>query len=112
VALQIGAAVLETVSLRLRMSAHTRSLIEMRRLAEALARNESDHHDACPRAMSVLVERGYLTRLVTDAWGTTLALTCTSPASPGGALIVSAGPDRTFGTPDDLRSDREPALLP
>jgi hypothetical protein len=62
--------------------------------------------------MSVLVERGYLTRPVTDGWGTSLAFTCTSPWSPERALIVSAGPDRKFGTPDDLRSDREPALSP
>jgi hypothetical protein len=57
--------------------------------------------------MKVLVDRGYLARPARDDWGTPIAFTCTSPWSPERALIVSAGPDRTFGTRDDIRSDRD-----
>lgn len=57
--------------------------------------------------MRVLVGYGYLGRPLTDDWGTALAFSCTSPFSTDNALVVSAGPDRTFGTPDDVRSDRD-----
>src|SRR5262249_35298089 len=81
--------------------AHTR--FRMRDVAEALEHYGIDHADQRPWSMSGLVDQRYRARPAKDAWGTPIAFTCTSPFAPGHALIVSAGPDRKFGTPDDLR---------
>jgi hypothetical protein len=80
---------------------------KMHVVKEVLLHYGVDHPEQCPWSMRVLVDQRYLTRPVTDDWGTTIAFTCTSPFSTEHPLIVSAGPDRKFGTPDDLRSDLE-----
>jgi hypothetical protein len=106
VVLQIAGAAYYGMATRRRMVMHAHALLAMRHLQEALVQYGADHTDQCPRSMSVLVEYGYLDRQVRDDWGTALAFTCTSPFSTDNPLVVSAGPDRRFDTPDDLRTDR------
>ena len=89
------------------MAMHTHARLTMHHLQEALFHYGVDHADQCPRSMRVLVDDHYLDRPLTDDWGTALAFTCPSPSSTEDVLVVSAGPDRTFGTTDDVRSDRE-----
>ena len=102
----VGAAYVGYATTR-RMAMHTHARSMMHALQEALVHYGVDHADQCPRSMHVLVKHGYLGRPLTDDWGTALAFTCTSPFATDDALVVSAGPDRTFGTADDVRSDRE-----
>lgn len=105
--LLIGSAAYTGMATRYRMAKHTHARLRMRDLQEALVRYGAEHAEACPRSMDVLIAHGYLRRPLTDDWGTPLAFSCTRPFSSDSALAVSAGPDRTFGTADDIRSDRD-----
>jgi hypothetical protein len=49
-------------------------------------------------------ELSAITPAVTDPWGTAMRLSCTDQPSDQMAGVVSAGPDATFGTADDVRS--------
>jgi hypothetical protein len=104
---QIGAAAYVGIATRRRMVMHTHARLMMHHLQEALFHYGVDHADQCPQSMRVLIDDHYLDRPLTDDWGTALAFTCPSPSSTEDVLVVSAGPDRTFGTTDDVRSDRE-----
>ncbi len=42
--------------------------------------------------------------LIIDEWGTPLRISAVSGATPG-VRIISAGPDKTFGTADDISND-------
>ena len=55
----------------------------------------------CPRDIDTLVTRGLLRRTPTDPWGSAFRMECTRDARP---YVWSAGPDRRFGTADDLDS--------
>ena len=59
----------------------------------------------CPSSVADLVEDGQLSgsARTADAWGTDFSVECEPPSDP---VVVSAGPDRTIGTEDDLRSSR------
>jgi hypothetical protein len=76
----------------------------MLNVSEALVHYETDHADACPRSIQVLVDGRYLTRLPRDDWGQPLAYACPGLHTPDGADMTSAGPDRRFGTADDVHS--------
>jgi hypothetical protein len=104
--LAFGALLYAPVSNQLRLEAIVNTRHTMHGVAHALARYGSEHQAQCPRSMKVLVDRGYLARPARDDWGTPIAFTCTSPFTPGDALVVSAGPDRKLGTRDDIRTDR------
>jgi hypothetical protein len=86
-------------------SGRARTPFKMHVVKEALLHYGVDHPAQCPWSMRVLVDQRYLRRPARDAWGTTIAFTCTSPFSTEHPLVVSAGPDRKFGTPDDIRND-------
>jgi hypothetical protein len=51
----------------------------------------------CPEDTRELVKQGNLRRQVRDAWGNELRLFCRT--------AVSSGPDRSFGTADDIASE-------
>jgi hypothetical protein len=76
----------------------------MHTVEEAVVHYQTDHSDACPTSIQALVDGRYLTRLPHDKWGQPLAFRCPGPHAPDGAEITSAGPDRRFGTADDLHS--------
>lgn len=103
---QAGAAEYIWLSTKRRAGMITHTQWRIHDFKEVLVHYGVDHADQCPRSMSVLVAHGYLGRPLTDYWGTALAFTCTSPYSTDDSLVVSAGPDRKFGTRDDIRSDR------
>jgi hypothetical protein len=76
----------------------------MHHIAEALVHYQVDHSNACPTSIQELVDGHYLNRLPRDTWGQPLAFRCPGEHAPDGADVSSAGPDRRFGTADDLRS--------
>jgi hypothetical protein len=58
----------------------------------------------CP-TLDELVDRKYVPRGVRlDPWGTRFFLEC-NPDGIHSVSVSSAGPDRVFGTPDDVTSD-------
>ena len=60
-------------------------------------------HGRCPRSNDDLVAGGYVeARSLVDPWGTAIAVRCTDDD----VAATSAGPDRTFGTADDVASPR------
>lgn len=61
--------------------------------------------DQCPASLAALLE--YFERMTTrDPWGTELRMYCGPSLPPGvkGFGVRSAGPDRTYDTPDDVES--------
>jgi hypothetical protein len=58
-------------------------------------------NDRCPRTFIDLVDDGYLAKPAgVDSWGTTISISC----SADDWSARSAGPDRAFGTADDITS--------
>jgi len=58
--------------------------------------------DQCPK-LSDIVASGKLDKTKTDdPWNTPFAIDCSDPS---GLHAISAGKDRKFGTPDDIRDD-------
>jgi len=50
----------------------------------------------------------YLERIHTDKWGASYRYTCLPDAADGFFELRSAGPDCTFGTPDDITYEPTP----
>lgn len=55
---------------------------------------------ACPKSLADLKTAGILKKVKDDAWGTAFQLEC--PGKHGDVDISSAGPDKKFGTDDDI----------
>jgi hypothetical protein len=59
-------------------------------------------HDKCPSKRSDLVANGYLdARNLEDPWGKAIEFSCSDDT----AVARSAGPDRAFGTWDDITTE-------
>jgi Type II secretion system (T2SS), protein G len=59
----------------------------------------------CPRDIETLVAGHFLNpESAKDTWGTPLAMKCPGLNDADGADVSSAGPDRLFGTADDICS--------
>jgi general secretion pathway protein G len=62
-------------------------------------------NNACPKGIDDLVAQKYLDKSnAKDPWGKDLIFRCPGTNDPESADIVSAGPDKQEGTPDDIRS--------
>jgi general secretion pathway protein G len=58
---------------------------------------------SCPTSLKDLIARGMAPDNAKDAWDTEFQFTC--PGTEGRTVdLVSAGPDRQFGTEDDIRN--------
>ena len=72
---------------------------------ETVAQLYRAQHTGCPTLAQVRSWTGESPRLrVNDGWATPFRLTCTRD---GGVTVQSAGPDRRFGSADDLGTDNE-----
>jgi general secretion pathway protein G len=59
----------------------------------------------CPQSLEQLVGQKYLSKgAAKDPWGKEFTLRCPGTNDPEAADISSAGPDKTDGTPDDIKS--------
>jgi hypothetical protein len=76
----------------------------MHDVSEAVVHFKFDHADVCPPTLRALVDGGYLARLPRDEWDQPLAYRCLALHAPDDVETTSAGPDRRFGTADDLHS--------
>jgi general secretion pathway protein G len=62
-------------------------------------------NNSCPKGIDDLVAQKYLDRSnAKDPWGKELIFRCPGTNDPESADIVSAGPDKQEGTPDDIKS--------
>jgi general secretion pathway protein G len=61
----------------------------------------------CPKDVQDLKAAGIMKKVKKDPWGSAYKLTC--PGEHGPVDVVSAGPDKEFGTPDDVNSWDEEA---
>ncbi|HLK89174.1 MAG TPA: hypothetical protein VKZ18_04715 [Polyangia bacterium] len=60
-------------------------------------------HGRCPSSHRPLIAERYLDEInLRDPWGVDIALTCAAPGGDTRVTAGSAGPDRVFGTPDDI----------
>jgi hypothetical protein len=74
----------------------------VRAIERALTEYQLDWND-CPRPKDALIDGGYLdSRNFTDPWEKTISFRCSVDED----RVVSAGPDRIFGTADDVTNER------
>ena len=60
-------------------------------------------HRRCPSTRDDLVTDGFIKPVTfVDPWGTSIAYWCSEDRS----MVVSAGPDKQFGTDDDITRNR------
>lgn len=76
----------------------------MHTVKEAVVHYRVDHADACPPTIQALVDGRYLTHEPRDIWGQSLLYQCPGAHDADAADLTSGGPDRRFGTADDVRS--------
>jgi general secretion pathway protein G len=56
----------------------------------------------CPKSLQDVKASGFINKVSKDPWGTDYELRCPGEKLPNSVDVVSAGPDREFGTPDDI----------
>src|SRR5262249_10247781 len=76
---------------------------EAARLREAALSYGKTHNGQCPTRLEQLVSGRIVPELRKDPWGQSYLLKCDN----GEVQIISMGPDRLLGTPDDIRTDPE-----
>jgi len=82
-------------------SAFKPALQQVRTIEYAVARYQIDH-DPCTATKDDLIGNGYVDRKTfEDPWGTTITFAC-HYGPDGDVRVQSAGPDRVFGTADDI----------
>jgi type II secretion system (T2SS) protein G len=78
------------------------ALLGIREIDTAIARYQIDQ-SRCPRTLGDLVAGQYVSaKGLVDPWGGPFQFNCTDDD----AHVVSAGPDGTFGTADDVTNER------
>jgi len=73
-------------------------------VAQALVYFQTDSVAQCPSSSDELMRLGYLGRPPVDCHGRPLRFICPGTHDPDGADVSAAGPDRRFGTTDDVTS--------
>jgi len=72
---------------------------------DATAQFMIDNSSTCPRGVEDLVGQKYLDRNnAKDPWGKDLIFHCPGTNDTDSADILSSGPDKQEGTPDDIKS--------
>jgi len=78
------------------------ALLQVRAIESGLTQYQIDQN-RCPRTKDDLIDSGFVVRTAfEDPWGTPIAFKCTSDD----IRVRSAGPDRVFGTADDVTNER------
>jgi len=64
-----------------------------------------DSNNSCPKSLDDLVAQKYVSKSsAKDPWGKDFVLHCPGTQDPDSADVISAGPDKTEGTADDIKS--------
>ena len=79
--------------------------IGVKKIAEATARTMAGNGSVCPKGIDDLIAQGELSKSdAKDPWGTPYTFRCPGTQDPDGADVISAGPDKTAGNDDDIKS--------
>jgi general secretion pathway protein G len=79
--------------------------IGVKKVSDAAARFMAGSGAGCPKGIEELIAQGELSKGdARDPWGTAYVFRCPGTQDPDGVDVVSWGPDKTDGTPDDIRS--------
>lgn len=76
----------------------------VKEIAEAVTQYMIDNNHNCPQSLDDLVAQKYLKKKIKDPWGKDFQFKCPGAQDSDGADIVSLGPDKQEGTPDDVKS--------
>jgi hypothetical protein len=103
-----GAALLPLASPELLSDPHADVVArgQARVVAGAVGQYLDEHSGACPSALHVLSDAGYLVSPPIDPWGEPLLFGCVDQTRS--FVILSKGADREVGTPDDVMVSSPP----
>lgn len=63
-----------------------------------------ENNNECPRGIEDLIAKKNYKKMVKDPWGQDFIFKCPGQNDTDGADVISKGPDRQEGTPDDVKS--------
>jgi general secretion pathway protein G len=63
-----------------------------------------ENNSECPRGMEDLIAKKNLKKAIKDPWGKDFIVKCPGQNDTDGADVLSTGPDKQEGTPDDIKS--------
>lgn len=72
-------------------------------ISEAVQRYMMSNNSQCPASVDDLVAQKELSKKPRDPWNKDFIVRCPGQINPEGADVVSTGPDKQEGTPDDIR---------
>jgi len=77
----------------------------VKKIVDASGRFMAGPGSGCPKGLEELVSQGELSKNdVKDPWGVPYIYRCPGTQDPEGVDVVSWGPDKVDGSPDDIRS--------
>ena len=79
--------------------------IGVKKIVDASGRFMAGPGAGCPKGLEELVAQGELSKNdAKDPWGAPYIFRCPGTQDPEGVDVISWGPDKADGTPDDIRS--------
>ena len=79
--------------------------ITVGQISQAAQQYMMENNSTCPTSLDDLVANKNLTaRQKKDPWGKEFSMKCPGTGDPDGVDIISSGPDKQDGTPDDIKS--------
>lgn len=79
--------------------------IGVKKIVDASGRFMAGPGAGCPKGIEELVSQGELSKNdAKDPWGAPYVYRCPGTQDPEGVDVISWGPDKADGTPDDIRS--------
>jgi general secretion pathway protein G len=78
--------------------------IAVSQISQAAQQYMMENNSNCPNGVDDLVTNRNLAKKPKDPWGRDFTLKCPGTGDPDGVDVISTGPDRQEGTPDDIKS--------
>jgi general secretion pathway protein G len=78
--------------------------IAVGQISQAAQQYMMENNSNCPASLDDLVASKNLAKKSKDPWGRDFTLKCPGTGDPDGVDVMSSGPDRQEGTPDDIKS--------
>jgi general secretion pathway protein G len=78
--------------------------INVKEIGDAVTQFMIENNNECPKGMEDLVAKSNMKKAIKDPWGKDFVIKCPGQNDPSGADVVSGGPDKQEGTPDDIKS--------
>ena len=78
--------------------------ISVKEIGDAVTQYMIENNNECPKGMEDLVAKRNLKNIFKDPWGKDFIIKCPGTNDPDGADVISTGPDKQEGTPDDIKS--------